>query len=136
MQRRVIVSLRLAMLSPEARDALLKLAAHPELGDALCARWRQGGREVPGEQPEARLPEDLRSIADQLGGALATLTRSDEGDVAALGEHFAQPGGEVLFLWCDASTWRRDAHLAPLLAIAATQVAFRQRVAAVARAQV
>ena len=112
------------MLSPEARDALALLtasvAASPKVGDALRARWAAGSRDGS-QQPEVELPDHLREPADQFASAMATLSRSEAGEVAALGELFAQPEGDVLYLWCDASVWRRDAQLAALLALAATQ---------------
>jgi len=59
-----------------------------------------------------------------------------EGDVNALGKLFAESAGEVLLLWCSATTWRRDTKLARLLALAGAEARLRDRVVAVARARV
>jgi serine/threonine-protein kinase len=101
------------------------LAAHPELEDAVRARWR------PGERPASGLPADARAAADRLAVELPALTLSDEG-LTALGELLARPGGEILLSWCSASAWRRDTRVAPLLALAAAQPALRVRVSSVA----
>ncbi len=125
------------MLPEPAHAALATLttllAAQPELEGALRARWRSGGR--AGAARLAELPAEVRAAADVLGGALPALTQSDV-DVAALDALFADPGGEILFSWCSASTWRRDTRMARLLARAVTHVDFRGRVAAVARDRV
>ncbi|MGH7281393.1 MAG: serine/threonine-protein kinase, partial [Polyangiaceae bacterium] len=49
---------------------------------------------------------------------------------------FAEDVGEILFAWCEASTWRRDAKIAEYLQAATKQDRFKDRVAAVARARV
>jgi serine/threonine-protein kinase len=127
------------MLSPEARDALGVLtashAANPKLGDALRAHWEKSGRNGSTAQADD-LPEHLRAPADQLATALAAVSRSEGGDVTALGEIFTQPEGEVVFLWCEASSWRRDAQLSALLGMAARQSSYRWRIEATARARV
>jgi serine/threonine-protein kinase len=74
-------------------------------------------------------------MADRLGDGLSALTYS-ESDVAALGELFREPAGEVLFSWCLASAWRRDAQMAGLLAIAASRPALHERVPLAARGRV
>jgi len=121
------------MLPGPVQDALSTLGAalmsRPDLGDSLLARWRAGGKRRDGD-----LPADVLAAADLLGNALPALTQG-EGHVA-LGKLFAEPAGEVLFSWCAASTWRRDVHMAKLLATASAQSAFSGRVVAVARERV
>ena len=125
------------MLPEPAQAALATLttllAARPELEGALRARWRSGGR--AGAERLFELPAELRVAADVLSGALPGLTHSDV-DIATLDALFAAEGGEILFSWCSASTWRRDARLARLLTRAAAHADFRGRVAAVARDRV
>jgi serine/threonine-protein kinase len=125
------------MLPPQAQSSLSTLSeflsSHPELEDAVRARWRPGGRDVGAI--DNRLPDDVRAAADLLGGALPTLTHSEDDDVP-LGSVVSGPGGEVLLLWCSASTWRRDAQMAPLLRVAAGEPAFRERVASIVRDRV
>src|SRR5512140_1752873 len=99
------------MLSPKALEALSTLttrfAEQPELEDAARARWRAGMRDPTIELLAAELSPELRAAADLLGAELAELTKSADG-VAWLAQHI----GEVVFSWCSASTWRRDARLA------------------------
>jgi hypothetical protein len=128
------------MLSEQAQDALsalaVSLAAQPELDEAMRLRWRGRARDGTTERLTAPLPADLSAAADVLGSALPALTQA-AGEVTALGDLFADPtGGAVLLAWCAASTSRRDARLARLLAIAATHPGFRDRVASVARDRV
>ena len=122
------------MLSAPAEEAFSTLAASlagaPELEEAVRDRWRTRLRGSAGGH-EAVLPDALRAAADLLAAELPTQTHSAE-DVASLGKHFATPLGPLLLLWCYASTWRKDAQLAALLAIAAKQPGYEERVAAVA----
>jgi eukaryotic-like serine/threonine-protein kinase len=126
----------------EVRIALTRLstvlAGRPELESAMRARWSSGAMyptaPVAGEL-RVELREDQRAAANVLGRALPPMTHVDSG-IAALGELFGEPEGEVLFAWCGASVWRRDARLARLLEIAAAHPAFRERVARVARDRV
>src|SRR5262245_9931451 len=107
------------------------IADRPEHGAAVCTAWRapvHGGAAV---RPEVELSGEVALAVDLLEDALPALTRSDE-DVPALGEVFRQPAGPVLLSWCSASTWRRDARLAPLLAIAAAQRGFLRQVTEIA----
>ncbi len=130
------------MLPAPAQRALSTLTAalvSPALSAALRARWRAGGRNAGAERVEGELPQELCAAADQLAAALAVLTHM-ETTVAALGALLSgpepEPSGEVLFMWCAASVWRRDVQMGRLLASAATQPAFRERVSAVARDRV
>ena len=114
------------MLPPQLQSSLSTLAViatDPELAEAARVRWRAGGR--GGAVEPTKLPDAMRVAADELSAALPELTRAD-GD--ALAPLFADAGGEVLFAWCAASTWRRDASMARLLKEAAAQPAFRERV--------
>ena len=85
------------------------LEANPGLADPLRVRFRSVGRAA------ADLPKELRDAADLLTTALPGLTHDD---AASLGALFGEPAGDVLFAWCAASTARRSASLAPLLAVA------------------
>ncbi len=128
------------MIDPQALDALSTLTAaleeHPDLEEALRLRWRSDAREGP-----SSLEGDLRAAADRLGEALLA-TAPGEGDEAALVKLFSEPSGKVLMAWCSASTWRRDAKLAPLLSIAASAASsasesgFREWVISAARSRV
>ncbi len=119
------------MLEPQAQAALAvltgRIADAPELADALRDHFRPSGGDA--------LPDELRAAANDLGDRFAELARA-EGDVAALGALFADPGGEALFAWCAGSTWRRDAEIAKLLGMAAKQPRFAARVPKVARGRV
>lgn len=121
-----------------AEDALSLLtdaiAKHPEIDAALRAHWRTGGN-VGTAKSESPLPAELRASADVLGGALPLASKSAE-EIVGLATLFDHPAGEVLFSWVAASTWRRDADLAKLLAIAVAKPAFKDRVAAIARDRV
>ena len=122
------------MLPAAAHEAFSTLAAalggRPELGNAVRSRWRAGG-----EAMAVDLTADVRAAADRLGALLPALTQG-EGELSELGNVFAGDAGEVLFSWCAASTWRRDARIAKLLTIAAANTAFRERVVTVARERV
>jgi hypothetical protein len=124
----------LPMLPAPAQEAFSALStalvSHPELGDAVRARWH-----AKAQPTDPALPGDLRASADLLGSVLPKLTQG-EGELAALAKLFAQPGGEVLLSWCVASTWRRDVRLAKLLAAAAAQDPLHDRVVAAARDRV
>ncbi len=129
------------MVPTQAREAFSKLtaalAANPELENALRVRWHAGGRDGAAASTlrDADIADELRADADLLAELLPGLTHSPE-DIAALGDLFEEPAGEVLFTWCSASAWRRDTHVARLLAKAAAQPTFRDRVDAVARHRV
>jgi hypothetical protein len=120
---------------PRAVSALTTILGDPSIQEAMRVRWRAGGRAAPTPLVEPDLPGELRSAADELAALLPALTRS-EAAIGPLGELLADPGGEALFSWCAASTWRRDVELAKLLAIAAKHPTYRDRVAAVARDRV
>src|SRR5580704_8256454 len=130
------------MLPAPAQRALSTLTAvlaSPVLAEALRARGRAGGRNGNDRRGEGELPEELRVAADQLAAALPLLTHM-ETTVTALGALLSapdpEPTGEVLFSWCASSVWRRDVQMGRLLAVAATQPAFRDRVPVVARDRV
>jgi len=126
------------MLPGPAQDAFSVLvdavAAQPDLEAHLRAGWRAGSIHEAAEA-HAALPSELRAPADRLVGALPELTQADD-DVAALAKLFGQPAGDLLFAWCEASTWRRDARLAGLLVAAAKVPRFGDRVLPLARARV
>jgi serine/threonine-protein kinase len=132
------------MLRAQAEDALstvaAAVAAEPELEAALAARWRgpesgEERRQAAGPLPE--LPSDVAAVVDLLASGLANLSQvdADVDGVAAL-LRAGSPAGKVLFTWCAASTWRRDARLAPLLRTAAGATPLREAVVAVARDRV
>src|SRR5687767_10796284 len=87
-----------------------------DVREGLMDVWRSGQSATASE---TQLAPELRAAARALDEALPALTTSSEG--AALGALFDQPEGAVLLVWCWASTWRRDARLAPVLAIGARQ---------------
>ena len=122
-----------------AQSALLTLASavegRPELEEALAARWRSGRRGRMSLPPTTIVPDELAAAADQLVGVLPALTQS-AADVASLVPLFDGPAGRILFSWCAASPWRRDANLAGLLTAAASQPALHERVVGVARDRV
>jgi len=130
------------MLSVKAEEALTTLATalvgQPELEEAVRDRWRIRLRGSAGQHDRVLLdvlPEALRAAADLLAHELPLQTHSAS-DVSALGERFASPNGSLLLLWCYASTWRKDAELAKLLAIARAVPGFEERVAVVAAGRV
>ncbi|MBX3187822.1 MAG: serine/threonine protein kinase [Labilithrix sp.] len=84
---------------------------------------------------ESELEGDLRAAVDTLGAELPPLTRSADG-ATALGALFAGDDGGALLTWCAATTWRRDADVAKLLAAAAAEPRLRDRALAVARERV
>ena len=115
------------MLTSQAKEALSSLttalAGSPELADALRERWR-------GASPW--LPAAVKSAADTLGAELGALTIADGGIFGGpLGDWVAED--PVLMAWCEASAWRRDVALAPVLTAAKAAGA---DVTAIARARV
>src|SRR5688572_26291837 len=98
------------MLPEQIRDAstivATALAAQPELEDALLLRWRAGLLQKKVSKRDSGLPDEVCTAADFLGGALPDLTHSPTA-VSDLSELFGTPAGEILVLWCSASTWRR-----------------------------
>ena len=127
------------MIPSEVLDALARLSTSlgilPELEDAVRARWHDGERGAAGEAGTVELPVDDRAAADVLARALPAIA-GDRAGVVALGELLGAPAGEVLFSWCEASAWRPEIQLAPLLAIASASSRLEARVTAVARARV
>jgi serine/threonine-protein kinase len=119
----------------QAQGALATLAewltTHVELAESLRARWlpdRGGGAH------EALAPEVTRA-ADLLSATMPLLTQ-DEAQVGAIAKLLGDPVGGVLLSWLRASTWRRDAKLAPVLRHAAAIPALRDRAVAAARDRV
>src|SRR5579863_240329 len=132
--RVVLESPTLAMIPAPAQEAFSALStallSQPELWDPVRSRWH--AKRLPLDPP---LPGNLLTAADLLGSTLPKLTQG-EAELAALAKLLADPCGEVLFSWCVASTWRRDARLAKLLSVAAAEDRFRDRVVAAARDRV
>jgi eukaryotic-like serine/threonine-protein kinase len=126
------------MLPGPALDALSVLVdaatEKPEIEQRLRAGWRAVSTHEA-VRAHADLPAEVRDAADRLVGALPASTTTDA-DVAGLAKLFGQPSGDLLFAWCVASTWRRDARLAGLLTRALDVPRFRDRVADAARARV
>src|SRR3954465_8297066 len=112
------------MLSAQAEEAFstleTSLAGDPELEEAVRDHWRMRVRGSAATAHDAKLPDALRAAADRLAAELPAQTH-EPADARALGARFATPQGALLLLWCYASTWRKDASLGPLLAIAASQ---------------
>src|SRR5450432_2095352 len=123
------------MLSAQADEAFSTLAqalaGRPELEEAVRDRWRTRIRGAAVDPAGVELPEGVKVAADLLASELPLQTHAND-DVAELGKRFAAPSGPLLLLWCYASTWRRDTELAKVLAIAAKQPGFEERVAAIA----
>jgi serine/threonine-protein kinase len=121
------------MLSTPALDALstltMALEGRTELADALRLRLKSDGREG-----SEGLTEKLRAAADLLGSEMPAFTRS-AGNPEDIAAHFAEGAGEMLLLWCSASTWRRDVELAQLLTIA-MRSGFEEQARATARDRV
>ncbi|MBL8741463.1 MAG: hypothetical protein JNK04_10225, partial [Myxococcales bacterium] len=124
------------MVLEEVKDALTQLTAafvaQPELEHAVGTRWHSGGRRIPVDASATELPKEVSSLADRVAAALPALSRSESDE---LGQLFNEAGGRALSLWCSASTWRRDADLAPLLEMAARSD-FREHVPGIARDRV
>ncbi len=125
------------MSSATLREALASLSealtGRHDLEEAVAARWRVGGRRAaPDAPPELSAP--IRELADTVAKLLPPATHS-EAEVDELGALFDAPEGGALFLWCTASTWRRDVHLARLLHHAAAS-SYAGHVDGVARARV
>lgn len=117
------------MLPSQVQAAFATLTAlieqRPELADLLKTRWSAGAAR------DARVDE--LPAADLITSTLPALTQSDS---TGLGDLFDEPSGEVLWSWCASSMWRRDAKLAPLLAVAQGKEKFKDRVPELARARV
>jgi serine/threonine-protein kinase len=126
----------IAMIPEDVQGALStlapRIAAEPDLEDAVRARFRPGAEHDPARHA---LPDEVAAAADLLGQALPSLSRSKEA-VAALATRFADPAGEVILAWCAGSTWRRDAEIAPLLIAARAKPRLWARIAKAARARV
>ncbi len=119
----------------EAFSALSeRVGGNSELEHELASHWRSGARRGTDEKADDLLPEEARKLADKLTALMPELTDSWE-SVDALGESFDGPAGGLLFLWCAASTWRRDVRLARLLGIAA-RAGYGEHVLPLARARV
>ena len=107
------------MLPEAAQGALsalaLALQQDPLLGRSLSRRWGRHGLADDTDAPAQALSADVSGAADRLAALLPALTAAAD-SAALLGGLFEQPEGEVLLVWCRASTWRRDVQLAPLLA--------------------
>ena len=108
------------------------LASRPDLAKPVLTRWRARREGQPHRIP---LTDEVREAADRLGSELSKLSPSAPGG-GALAALFAGPTGEVLLAWCTACTWRRDAHMAELLAAAVAEPRLRERAVAAARARV
>ncbi len=120
----------------QAQGALAALgawiAAHPELEESLRRQWQPTRAGPVGKTP---LPPEVSTAAEALEQCLSALTGSTD-DVRALVRLYSEPAGTALFSWCTASTWRRDADMAPLLAAAAASPTLRDRAVDVARDRV
>src|SRR5262245_37588321 len=110
------------MLPSDVLDAFSTLStclsSRPDLTEKVASCWPAAGRVGPPDAARSDLPTEVRAAADVLARELPKRTRS-AGDVAALAALFAEPAGDVLFIWCGASTWRTDAHIVRLLTEAA-----------------
>ncbi len=92
------------------------IEAHPELEEAVAARWQTGGRRPQRDDGDkAELPKEVQEAADRLATLLPASTREQGGPLSRV---FSGPHGRTLSLWCGASAWRREIQLAPLLGAA------------------
>lgn len=127
------------MLPTQVTDALSEIAAslsaHPELEGCARRFWRAAGQANAAARAEAEVPADLQAALTLVERELPPLTRSPE-DVAEIAALFAEPAGLALLSWCSASSFRRDAQLAPLLRVAAMHRRLQPLVAAAARDRV
>lgn len=76
----------------------------------------------------------MRKLVDGLASSLPPVTRDDAG-IAQIGRALRRPVRAGVFLWCAASTWRRDVRLVQLLE-AAARSSYREQVSSVARGRV
>ncbi|CAN5628648.1 hypothetical protein BH09MYX1_BH09MYX1_59530 [soil metagenome] len=109
-------------------SALAVIETDGKLEELARARWRVNCRGA------TALNDDLRDAVDRIDADFPTLTQTDEG-ILALGALLAEPAGAIVFAWAS-STGRRDARIAPLLALAAAQPKLKDRVPAAARERV
>ncbi|HMI88118.1 MAG TPA: serine/threonine-protein kinase [Polyangiaceae bacterium] len=127
------------MPHPEVHEALVLVAAalemQPELERVVSSRLRRAGRLGPIDPMEPKLPENVAAAVDRLGTALPPLTLA-EGATALLGDLLAAPFGKLMLVWAAASTWRRDAKLAELLALGSACGRWPERVLSAARDRV
>jgi hypothetical protein len=109
----------------------LQVAAHPDLEETAYVRFRSNADKATLEKP---LPDEMRSAAALLARELPPLTKSIDAcnELASL---FGEPAGDVLLSWCMASTWRRDAQIAPIL-YGGLESSVAARITNVARARV
>ncbi|APR78686.1 Serine/threonine protein kinase [Minicystis rosea] len=124
------------MLTEDVQSALSTLLAfladQPELEGTVRAHWRARG---PYEADRRALPGDMRAAVDTLDTVLTRGTRTAE-DAARFADILLDPEGELVLSWCSASTWRGDAQLAQLLAVAFTTPRLKEWARAAARARV
>ena len=126
------------MLSDEVQRALSTLIdpfADPELAKGIRAALSHRGATIIARRNRSTLLSEVREAADKLASLLPGITSSEEID--ELGEVFSESSAEVLFAWCEASTWRRDARSAPLLSDASVRNRLPRAIAIpIARARV
>jgi hypothetical protein len=113
-----------------ALHTLVVITTDAEAREATSARWRAAKRPVEGE---SKLSAEVRAAADEVAAALPALTQTA---MTALTAMLDGPEADVLLAWCGASTWRRDAAMAPLLAAAVLRPALVARAIDVARERV
>ncbi len=109
----------------------LLVAAHPHLEDAAYSRFQAHPDKAAQDRP---LPDEMRVAAALLARELPPLTKSVDA-CTELASLFGEPAGDVVLAWCAASTWRRDAQLAPIL-YAGIESTVSARIIDIARARV
>jgi len=111
----------------DALRVLASITTDEALMNGARARWRADGR------GETSLDTEKRAAVDELAAALPAMTKESPDALVAM---LDGPEGPVILAWCAASTWRRDAHMATLLAAAHAKDALRERAIGIARERV
>ncbi len=111
-------------------DLTAAIRAKPSVARDLYTTWRYGVLDHE-EEPDPTVAA-LAATLDRELPAWTALDRS----AAERRAIFDRPSGEVIFVWCAASTGRSDAILAPLLAAACEHPEYREQAMDVARSRV
>ncbi|MGF1465474.1 MAG: protein kinase [Sandaracinaceae bacterium] len=106
------------------------LADEPAVATTLFSRWRTGVRPADGD-----LGPELWPAADVVDAALPAWSRAAVGR-SEVGDTFERPSGEVIFIWCAASTSRTDARMAAILKTARDHPEYAEQALIVARNRV
>jgi len=123
------------MLAEDVQSALSTLArlqaTHPEHEDAVRAHFRAGGES---EADRRAIEPEAHAACELLRREMPALSSAAE-EVAALAALFGAPGSEILLACCEASAYRLDIEIAPLL-VALAETLGSERIVEAARARV